>query len=683
MRKKVNGSMRAALFVALCAAVYAPAADAKSPARSSRLKSRESLRQTFDARPGRREDGKPIRERRRLRATLTAALPFDVAAIDADTLIGLRIGAWKFERRISSDVKWRPGKTHATFHANSDDPSFDGTTTIHANWSGATLRVTVVSTCLAPIAAAGVASAEAGRVTSSIDGAVRFGDAYAHLGGTATGDVALKSVRTNGPTLDLARVELAGSADVVGAADDTRAPVVTVSSPAPRSYCPTGGIVVEGAVRDDLSAPKITWSIDGGSAADAPVVVDPESGILDDVSGTYSFVLNTTPGEHTLLVVATDEAGNQSTTTVEFTVRVPPPIDEPPPPPVVGDPVPNPVADPAPETDAAYLHMSKWGATFVDAAGGVQAWGYNTTTPTSDAGVAGVQTAQGDLALLSDGTVTTLRGDPSGTSTSSAPTPITDLTDVVDIAQCSTNSASFAVKSDGTVWAWGDDSAGQMGDGGGTSKYPPVQVPGLPAIKAVSAGGWHAIALDQQGGVWTWGGRSAPTAGRAPRQIAGVANAVKISASQFDRYATGAAIVADGSVWMWGDGLSGQLGSTVTLREAPAFQVAGVSDARAIAMGYNHVLVALGDGSVIARGNTTSEVWGYWGELGDGGSSPRFEFQPVPGLANVVQVAAGAHTSSALLEDGTAAAWGQNTYGSLGDGTTTDRPSPVVVLLSK
>jgi alpha-tubulin suppressor-like RCC1 family protein len=224
-----------------------------------------------------------------------------------------------------------------------------------------------------------------------------------------------------------------------------------------------------------------------------------------------------------------------------------------------------------------------------------------------------------------------------------------------------------------------------MGDGGGTSKYPPVQVPGLPAIKSVSAGGWHALALDRQGGVWTWGDRNAPTGAAAirPHRVAGVANAVVISASEFDRFATGAAVLADGTLWMWGDATSGQLGGSVASRETPAFQVEGVTGARSVSMGYNHALVLLNDGTVIARGSPTSEVWGYWGELGDGTLTPHIEFAPVPGLSGVVQLATGAHTSSVLMQDGTIRAWGQNTFGTVGDGTKTDALSPVVVRLSK
>lgn len=118
-------------------------------------------------------------------------------------------------------------------------------------------------------------------------------------------------------------------------------------------------------------------------------------------------------------------------------------------------------------------------------------------------------------------------------------------------------------------------------------------------------------------------------------------------------------------------------------RELPAFQVPGVSGARSVAMGYNHALLLRSDGTVLARGGPTSEVWGYWGELGNGSSTPDLEFQPVPGLSGVAQVAAGAHTSHALMQDGTLRAWGQNTFGSVGDGTTTDALSPVVVLLAK
>jgi len=232
---------------------------------------------------------------------------------------------------------------------------------------------------------------------------------------------------------------------------------------------------------------------------------------------------------------------------------------------------------------------------------------------------------------------------------------------------------------------WGANYYGQVGDGTTSPRYPPFQVPGLFAITAIFAGAYHAVALDQQGRVWTWGGLRAQTDAtqRSPQQVAGIANAVAISASQFDRYATGAAVLADGTLWMWGDATSGQLGGTATAREGPAFQVSGVTGAKSIALGYNHALLLLTDGTVLARGGPTSQVSGYWGELGNGTTTANLEFQPVPGLTGVVEVAAGAHTSHALLLDGTIRGWGQNTYGSVGDGTTKDALSPALVQLAQ
>jgi len=656
MSRTMTASVRVAMFVAVAAASVAPASAAKRT--STALVTRDSLRQTLAFRASGPAAGVTVRETRRLRASVNVPLPdIDPAAVTGNTYVGVRIGDWTFQRPVSFDRTWRPGKTRASFRVASSDPRRPGVTTVRANWAGGALAISVVSTSEAPIAAA-KAAAPAGPVSSAIDGAARLGGQHVHLGGEAAGAMTRTIVPVLDSSVDLARVELVGRADVLPDSADSTPPVVTITSPDAVSTVEAGPLHVEGAVRDDRSVASLSWSIDGGAATSASFDADPASGFLDELRGTFSFSAPATGGVHSLRVVARDAAGNTGTATIAYTVPV---------------------------ADGIVLRMSKWGATSIDEQSRVQSWGYNTLSPTVAPGVPAAQDATGNLALLTDGTVTTLRGDPSGAASPSVPYQVAGLSDVAAIAQCSTNSASFALRADGTVWAWGDDSGGQMGDGGGSSRYPPVQVPGLPPIKAVSAGAYHAIALDRQGGVWTWGGASAPTgpAGRSPHQVAGVANAVVISASQFDRYATSAAVLADGTLWMWGDGLSGQLGGAVTAREAPAFQVPGVAGARSVAMGYNHALVLLSDGTVIARGSSTSQVWGYWGELGDGTSTPHIEFQPVPGLSGVTQIAAGAHTSSALLGDGTIRAWGQNTYGSLGDGTTTDAPSPVTVLLAQ
>ena len=653
MGRAVTASAFMGFAVAVAGYLPPPAAAARPRPLPPALETRESLHQSLSLRAHGPSAGVAIRETRRLRASLLVDLPdLDPAAVTGNTYVGLRIGDWAFERPVSFDRTWRPGRTSASFRVGSSDPSRRGVTLVRARWSETTLRISVVSTSEAPIAATQVAAA-AGPVISSIDGAARLGGQHVHLGGTARGNVTRRVLAVLDSSADLARVELAGRAEVVADTADSDPPVVTITRPAAVATVAPGTLTVEGAVRDGRSIASLAWSIDGGTSTSVPFHIDPSSGFLDDLRATFSFSVPATDGPHALRVLARDAAGNTGSATIDFTV---------------------------PSTTAAVLRTAKWGATCVDDAGRVQSWGYGTRSPTVVPGIAGARYAAGTLAVLGDATVTTLHGGPSGT-----PSPITGLADIADVAQSSTTSASYALGVDGTVWAWGDNVYAQLGDGTTTSRSAPAQVPGLPPIAAISAGAYHAMALDRQGGVWTWGGLRARSdaAARSPAQVAGVANAVAISASQFDRYATGAAVLADGTLWMWGDATSGQLGGAVSGRELPAFQVPGVSGARSVAMGYNHALLLRSDGTVLARGGPTSEVWGYWGELGNGSSTPDLEFQPVPGLSGVAQVAAGAHTSHALMQDGTLRAWGQNTFGSVGDGTTTDALSPVVVLLAK
>jgi hypothetical protein len=654
-RSRIASGTAAALVgtVVLTAALLAPpAAAAARPV----LETHESLRQTLAFRASGSAAGVTIRERRRMRASVVVPLPgLDPAAVTTNTYVGLRIGDFVFQRPVSFDPAWKTGRTRATFRVASTDANHPGVTTVRARWGGGVLGISVVSTSEAPLAAAND-SEPAGAVSAAIDGAARLGSFHVHLGGTASGTMTRTVVPVLDGTADLARLSLAGHADVADDSTDTKPPLVTFTQPAALAIVAPGTLDVAGTVRDDRSVAALTWSIDDGAPADATFDADPSTGFLDDLRGTFAFSVSATAGKHTLRVAARDAAGNTGTATVVYNVAV---------------------------SGAVVLRTPKWAATCVDAQGRVQQWGYGTFSPAVVPGLADARVAEGNLALLADGTLSTLQGNPYGSSSSNAPFAITGVDSVADIAHSSTTTASYALKSDGTVWAWGDNSRGQLGDGTTTARYPPIQVQGLPAIQAISAGAYHALALDVNGEVWTWGSYVAQDDAslRSPRKVAGVANATSISASQFDRNPTGAAILADGTLWMWGDETSGQLGSSTTERDVAAFQVPDVSGVKSIALGYSHALLLLNDGTVLARGGPTPQVTGYWGELGDGTLTPHLEFQPVSGLSGVAQVAAGAHTSAAVLADGTIRAWGQNTYGSLGDGTTSDALAPALVLL--
>ena len=270
-------------------------------------------------------------------------------------------------------------------------------------------------------------------------------------------------------------------------------------------------------------------------------------------------------------------------------------------------------------------------------------------------------------------------------------------------------SYNIALKADGTVWAWGCNEYGQLGDGtsgSGTEKSTPVQVKGaagngyLTNVVAVAAGDSHSMALKSDGSVWTWGRNNYGQIGNAasgddmnettPVQVKGVngngylAGIVDIAIG----YNHSMALKTDGTVWAWGRNARGELGNGTTTQSTVPVQVKGesgigyLSDAVSIAAGADHSIALKSDGTVWAWGN------GVDGQLGDGTSGVGVDKStPVqvkgPGgngyLTDVVAVAAGYNHSMALKTDGSVWAWGFNIYGQLGDGTNTNRTTPVQV----
>jgi Regulator of chromosome condensation (RCC1) repeat len=146
-------------------------------------------------------------------------------------------------------------------------------------------------------------------------------------------------------------------------------------------------------------------------------------------------------------------------------------------------------------------------------------------------------------------------------------------------------SHSLALRSDGTVWAWGDNSKGQLGDGTVTSRPTPVQVTALTAVTAVASGASHSLALRSDGTVWAWGdnskgqfGDGTTTFSSTPVQVTGVTGITALAAGRSHSLA----LCNDGTVWAWGDNLEGQLGdATNTVRLTPV-QVTGLTGITAI-----------------------------------------------------------------------------------------------------
>ena len=253
------------------------------------------------------------------------------------------------------------------------------------------------------------------------------------------------------------------------------------------------------------------------------------------------------------------------------------------------------------------------------------------------------------------------------------PTPVRPhgLSGVVALA--AGNWHSLALKNDGSVWAWGLNTHGQLGDGAGslgTLRKTPVQVSNLSDVVAIAAGIFHSLALKNDGSVWAWGDNAAGQLGDGTNSaqfepvklfIPDITGAVAIAAGYHHSLLL---TTNDGSVWAWGRNKWGQLGdATTTDRNTPA-PVNELRNVAAIAAGARHSLALLA-GEALAWGDNAN------GQLGDGTLLPR----STPGTVHfssttlpVVAIAAGGFHSLAVSKAGgiNAYAWGANAYGQLG-----------------
>jgi len=239
------------------------------------------------------------------------------------------------------------------------------------------------------------------------------------------------------------------------------------------------------------------------------------------------------------------------------------------------------------------------------------------------------------LALKSNGTVWAWGNNSDGqlgdgTSTRrSTPVQVKGLTNVIDIAAGATH--SVAVKSDGTVWAWGNNEHGQLGNGIYTngvyiSGSKPVRVKNLTGVIAVAAGDAFSAALRRDGTVWTWGtngygqlGDGSRRSRNIPVQVKNLNNIIAISEGDFNTVA----LKSDGTVWTWGSNEFGQLGDgTLKNRNIPV-QVKSMTNVVGVSTGKYH-MVAL-------RSDTTIWSWGdnSFGGLGNADYDSRLETTPV------------------------------------------------------
>ena len=280
--------------------------------------------------------------------------------------------------------------------------------------------------------------------------------------------------------------------------------------------------------------------------------------------------------------------------------------------------------------------------------GSVWSWGHN---------------ANGQMGNGTTNYGVTLGGDPVQAS---------GLSEITQIA--AGNSHSLALKADGSVWAWGSNSYGQLGDGTMTQRNTPVQVSGLGEVTQIAAGNNHSLALKADGSVWGWGynaygqlGDGTTVNRNTPVAVSDLGEITQIAAGHLHSLA----LKADGSVWGWGHNYYGQLGDGTSIDRNTPVQASGLSGVTQIAAGYLHSLAVKTDGTLWA--------WGYnvSGQLGDGTTTQRDTPVQINSLSGITQIAAGMQHSLAAKEDGTLWAFGSNDYGQLGDGTAAQSHTPV------
>jgi alpha-tubulin suppressor-like RCC1 family protein len=238
------------------------------------------------------------------------------------------------------------------------------------------------------------------------------------------------------------------------------------------------------------------------------------------------------------------------------------------------------------------------------------------------------------------------------------------------------SSHSIALKSDGTLWAWGGNNTGELGDGSTLSKASPVQIGSSNQWANIACGSTHNLALRADGSLWSWGSNANGQLGigtssnqSAPQQIGAANDWIGISCGAYHSLA----LKSDGTLWAWGGNAHGQLGDGTTADQSSPLRIGSDSNWVAVAGGGDHSLALKSDGTLWAWGLNSS------GQLGDGSTSDRATPVQVGVGAGWLSIAAGGNHSIALRSDGTLWAWGENASGQLGNGSQTSRNAPVQI----
>lgn len=240
---------------------------------------------------------------------------------------------------------------------------------------------------------------------------------------------------------------------------------------------------------------------------------------------------------------------------------------------------------------------------------------------------------------------------------------------------------SFGLKSDGTLWAWGNNSNGELGNGSLIDSPNPYKISTDNKWLSIAVADYHTLGLKSNGTIWVWGNNSFLGLGEGlgtatnkarPVQLGADSNWVGVTVGSFRSFG----LKSDGTLWAWGANPKGQLGDGTKADRILPIQIGSDKNWVTIATGANYDSHTIG-----LKSNGTLWSWGLNsnGQLGDGTNTDRISPAQIGTDNNWVSVAIGLASSIALKSDGTLWGWGDNSSGQLGDGSTIDKSTPIQI----
>lgn len=238
---------------------------------------------------------------------------------------------------------------------------------------------------------------------------------------------------------------------------------------------------------------------------------------------------------------------------------------------------------------------------------------------------------------------------------------------------------TLAIKSDGTLWVWGDNSKGQLGDGTTVNKSSPIQI-GTDTNWAYVNGTWglNSFAIKTDGTLWSWGYNAGASAGMlgdgttvsrsSPVQVGTLTNWSKVNVG----FGHALALKTDGTLWAWGLNSSGQLGNGLFVAKSSPIQIGAGTNWMTLGTAGYASLALKTDGTLWSWGSNS------YGELGLGDTNDRSVPTQV-GTSAWKELDSSLDQAMAIRSDGTLWAWGSNDSGQTGDGTIVAKSSPVQI----